>query len=342
VSLPGLCLALLGLVEPAPARTLAIAPLAVDGPLPAAFRGRAREGLLAGVGRGSLEVVSLAEGRGDDCEDAPCLAALATASGADYVLIPRLAVDDEQRGYRFTGRIVDAQGHELFTVEEGCEVCGFEEALVLVEDRLASTADRLARLDAEATTAVVTGAPTGATVTIDGMGVGRLPISHSVSPGPHRIAVSRPGFLTQAFEVDFPPGARKELEVRLPVDPTVDALARARERQRVLTIAGATTGGLSLAALVAGGVLVGIHGMPYRRDCEADIEGNCRHLYGTRPAGIAAIVTGGVGLAVGIALLVKARRGSKQRQGSAWSPRRAATIASRAAATSDPSLRAAR
>ena len=336
--LPGLCLALLGLVEPASARTLAIAPLAVDGPLPEAFAGRAREGLLAGARRGSLEVVSIAEGRADACEDAPCLAALATTAGADYVLLPYLFVDDEQRGYRFTGRIVDATGHELFVVEEGCEVCGFEEAIVLVEDRLASTADRLARLDAEVTTAVVTGAPAGAAVTIDGTRVGRLPISQPVAPGPHRIAVSRPGFLTQSFEVDFPPGARKQLEVRLPVDPTADALAR----RRALTIAGATTGGLSIAALAAGGVLVGIHGMPYRRDCEADIAGNCRHLYGTRPAGIAAIVAGGVGLAVGIALLVVSRRGPKPRQGSAWSPRRASTIASRAAATSDPSLRAAR
>lgn len=286
---------------------LAVAPLSIEGPLPDGFRTRADERLLAGSRRGSLHVVALGDRNAHGCDDATCLERIAAAAAADWVLVPTLTVGADQRDYRFAGRIVDAHGRELFVLEEGCELCGFEEAIGLVEDRLASTAERLTRED-ELATAVVRGTPEGAAVAIDGREVGRLPLQHRVSAGPHDVAVSKPGFLAQAFEMDFPPGARKAIEVRLPVDPTVNADARARRRRRVLVGSGGAIGIASLAAIATGGVLVGIHEEPYRGDCQPDIEGNCRHLYGTRGGGIAAIVSGGVGLAVGVALVVIGRR----------------------------------
>jgi hypothetical protein len=316
VVLLGLCLAIASVGDAAPAppspRVLAVAPLSIEGPLPEAFRAQADERVLAGSRRGSLHAIALADRKAHECEDATCLGRIAAAAAADWVLVPTLTVGAEQRDYRFAGRIVDARGRELFVIEEGCELCGFEEAIGLVEDRLASAAERLTR-DDEVATAVVSGTPEGAAVAIDGRPVGRLPLQHRVSAGPHEVAVSKPGFLAQAFEIDFPPGARRAIEVRLPVDPTVETDARARRRGRALVGSGAAIGVASLAAIATGGVLVGIHRRPYRGDCQPDIEGNCRHLYGTRGGGIAALVTGSVGLAVGVALVVIGRRSAPVR-----------------------------
>jgi hypothetical protein len=71
---------------------------------------------------------------------------------------------------------------------------------------------------------------------------------------------------------------------------------------------GATLLGVSVAALATGGVFAGLHGRPYRGDCQADREGNCRRLWATGSLGAALIATGAVALVTGVTLLVIGKR----------------------------------
>ncbi len=282
--------------------TVAVVPLRVEGPLADRFVETASTRIIEGVNRGQLAVVSVPT-PSPPCEDAPCWAALAVANSAQFVLQAELRVEPGQRSYAFSGRVLDARGQEAFVLQTRCDLCGFEEAIGLAQDKFATTADLIQRLEAEPASLSVTGTPLGAQVSVDTTPVGPVPVDHVVEPGPHEVVVEQPGFSSQSFTMDFAPGVRRSIEVRLVPAPQRDDPTRTK-RRRARLISGAVLTGASVVALVAGGVLVGLHDRPYRAGCEADIEGNCRFLHGTRPAGIASFVGAGVGLAVGIPLLV--------------------------------------
>ncbi len=300
-------------VAPDEGPTVAVVPLGVEGQLPARMVDRASVRMTDALRRGAV-VVAPTPAPSPPCPDAACWAGVAHEAGAQYLLAPRLEISDDQRSYAFQGRVLDHEGREAFVLEARCELCGFEEAIGLVEDRVATTAERIERLAAQPARLAVTGTPVGATVSVDATAIGTMPLDEEVEPGLREVEVTHEGFSPQSFTMDFVPGARRSFEVDLIARP-VSIDQSQRRRARVMFASGAVLAGVSLAAVIAGSVLVGLHGRPYRDRCEADIEGNCRFLYGTRGAGVGALVSGGVGVAVAVPLMVLGRRRARDAGG---------------------------
>ena len=336
--------ALLGAPDPSPgeAGTLGVLPIRVEGDLPGSLRASAQGRQVAGARRGSFAVVEIAGAQ--TCATPECFADLAARHSVDFLLVGSLTVADGQREYAYEFSVLDAEGQGLFSGKAGCEVCGFAEAAERIEDRVASAAKLLDREAAQQAEVVVAGSPEGATVWLDGELAGTMPLSREVRPGPHKLRIENEGFLPQEIDVEFPSGARKALEIRLRPDPAIEQERIANRRARAMVIVGASLIGIGAAAAGGGGALIGIHERPYRRDCQSDVEGNCRFLYGTQGAGIAMLVSGGVGIITGIVLVAIGKRRQKQRPRaqSFFAPRRASTRATRSRAFALPSLAAER
>ncbi len=321
-----------------PRKTLGIVPLTVRGTLPDSLRDRTEERIVEGARRGPLEVVRI-----DDlpagCTTPVCLAGAASDAAADYLLTTQLVVSDGQRTWAFEARVVDATGREVLATEAGCEVCGFAEAAERIEDAVAVAAKTLERPEAQRSQLDLRGGPAGASVSVDGTIVGQLPIVHDLPPGTHTITIAMDDFHPQTLQVDVSPGTRKILEIELRPVPPPDP-----RRGRGMVAAGATLLGVSIAAITTGAVFTGLHGQPYRGDCQADREGNCRRLWATGTVGAVLLGTGVAALVTGVTLLaVGKHRQTKTRQSArARLPVRASTSAMRSAAFFDPSFAAVR
>ena len=281
-------LAVVSLLGPIPEpETLGVLPLSVVGELPQSLRADASARVLAGAQRSPFTVVEIADVPAD-C-DATCLAGVAEQHGADYLLATDLTVADGQRRYRFTGRVYNATGAPLVEIDEGCEVCGFEEAATRVENASAAAAKMIDRAEVE--------------------------LAQPEPPPPTPPATS----------VDRPP-------------PRDDPKARA------MIGSGAALVAVSVPALVSGAVFLALQGRPYRGDCMADREGNCRRLWDTAPLGGALVATGAALLITGAVLLAVGKRRQRAAKVAHFllPPARASTSAMRWAAFREPSFSAVR
>jgi hypothetical protein len=152
----------------------------------------------------------------------------------------------------------------------------------------------------------------GAVLEIDGKAAGKTPLSVELDPGTHRVRAILDGFMPHTIEFKSVEGVNQELEFSMipaprPPPDTTQQLPPDRTRPpkgRGMVIAGAVLVGAGVAAVAAGGVLLAVHGQPYRRNCEADADGNCRFLYGTETGGIVSLALGGAALLGGAGLIV--------------------------------------
>lgn len=284
-----------------------MAPLVLEGELPARWSEEAVTRLRSGLARGSVHV--RAAEIAADCRTPQCWEGQSDLADADFVVLTTLRVGGERDyGLSIDVRSI-ATGKSVASIEGTCELCGFEEAVAMVETRAAVLAPEVARLGAALPVLLFRSEPVGATVSIDGEVRGATPLQVQAPAGSHTVEASMAGFLPQTFEIDAVDGVRKEVELRLVPRPD-DPLPQGRG----LVIAGAVTTSVGVAALAAGVTLLVLDGRPYRRRCEADATGRCQFDYETTiggavgtSIGAAALVTGVTLIAVGVARGRRAR-----------------------------------
>ncbi|HET6583262.1 MAG TPA: PEGA domain-containing protein, partial [Nannocystaceae bacterium] len=272
---------------PAEPETIVVLPLEVDGELPDKWRGEAESRLRAGLDRSGVTLVAADPGGPVGCRDRACIRGLADT--ATHVVRPRLQVAPGERDYSFAIDVSSTRtGEVVATVEGECDLCGFEEVGALIEAKAAAAASSIERLRAAVAMVELESTPPGATLEVDGTRIGTTPTALELAPGTHRVRVTKPGFRAQTIEVEAIEGLRKTIELPL-VAEVADTSERDHRRQRALFVSGGVLIGLGVGGLGAGAALLAIDGRPHRSDCQADVEGNCRFVYGTRNGGIAAV-----------------------------------------------------
>ena len=297
---------------------MAVLPLVVDGKLPEVWRDAADQRLNKGLTRGAMSVVRLASSA---CTEIDCAGDEARDNGASYGVWAKLSVESNQRDYAFVIKAVGAgTSNVIATVEGQCDLCGFEEAVEMVEAKAAALPPAIERLSATNPVVAFTSTPDGVEISVDGDVVGTTPLEVPLSPGKHRVRGTKDGYEPQTIEVDAVEGVRKELGfslVEIPDQPKrpAEPIDEPVERPRGLIVGGAVLTSLGIAGAVAGATLLGLNGRSYKRECEADSMGNCRQLYNTVVIGSIPTALGSAAFGAGVAMLVigtRRARGSKK------------------------------
>ncbi len=239
------------------------------------------------------------------CTATPCWQAQAQASGSRY--IASLSLDALEADQRLKIAIVDlTDGSTVVELERTCELCGRDELLDATADLSATALRKLQSHAAVTTEVLVDSIPPGATVMLDGDEVGTTPLRVEVSPGPHTVELSAPGYDPFSHGLDLERGTTESVRLRLsatssPVPaPDTAPPPPGPQRRRGRVIAGASLLGGGFAAAAAGVTLLVLHGRPITSDCsgsEVDTDGDCHFLHDTRTGGV-------IGLSVGAAALV--------------------------------------
>lgn len=273
-------------------------PVELDGDSERA-RATVQEEVRDGLRRGPFDLVDApSELWTDSCVAPSCERAVAKATGADYVIRPRVSQRDNV--YTVVLQARDAQGQIVGSAEDKCEICGLTELGELVSARAASLSKQLELIAGAPALISVSAEPDGAEVWVDGQFVGLAPLEYALPPGEHELRFGARGYVSQKRSVTAVSGVQEELTVTL-------GRARVDARTRGLIIGGAVTLGLGVAGIGGGAPLLALDGKPYERPCDADPEGDCKNLYdtvgpgaGLTAVGAAAVVTGAALLAVGL------------------------------------------
>jgi len=294
-----------------------VLPLSVQGELPPRWHAEAEARLATGLSRGDIGVESLVVPV--ECRTPACWSEFPQAADAAFVVMADLVVGDA-RDYAVVVDVVSAKTGKVVASTSGtCELCGFEEAVAMIEARAAVLAPEVARLGAVLPVLLFRSDPPAVQVQLDGRSYGATPVRITAPAGSHTVKASKDGFLPQSFEIDAVDGVSKEVELRLlprPVQaPEVD------ERGRAIVWAGAGIAAAGLGGVAAGVSLLVLDGRPYRRRCEADADGTCQFDYETTTGGAVATAVGAVALTSGVALLIAGlKRTRAHRRGVAATP----------------------
>lgn len=276
---------------------VAVLPLTVTGELPTRWRAEAESRLAAGLSRGALAVSAAPDVPGT-CSDPACWAEQPQLAAADFVVSATLAVGDA-RDYTLAIDVSSTKTGSVVASAEGtCELCGFEEAVAMIQTRAAVLAPEVARLGAALPLLLFRSDPAGAVVSLDGQMVGPTPVRIAAPAGAHQVDVAMAGFLSQSFSIEAVDGVRKEVALQLVREPEPPLPAG-----RGLIIAGAATTGAGVATLAVGAVLLGLDGRDFRRRCEVDTAGRCPFDYETTIGGAVSVSLGGAAIVGGISML---------------------------------------
>ena len=295
--------------SPSAATEVAVLPLMVEGELPERWYDEAGQRLVSGLSRGTLSVRAAGEVP-ESCDTPQCWAEREALTGVDFVVTAKLEVGDA-RDY---GLSIDARsvktGKVVASTDGVCELCGFEEAVDMIESRSAVLAPELARLGAALPVLLFRSEPTGAVVSLDGTMYGPTPIRIQAPAGAHEVEATMAGYLPQSFSIEAVDGVRKEVALRLVPRPD-DPLPQGRG----LVIAGAVTLSAGVVGLATGVTLLVLDGREFQRRCEPDVTGRCQFDYETTIGGAVGTGIGGAGVAAGITMLaVGAVRGKRARR----------------------------
>jgi hypothetical protein len=286
-------------------RRVAVPPLVVQGDAPSYL---VKD--LATRLQTSLGTTAHAVDAPTSCSDASCWIALAQATSSTHVVQATLSVED--RDYDVRADLIDGRtGEVIATVERACDICGSEELATTVEDVGDALRRKLAAQRQEPPVLVITSAPAGAAVTLDGKMLGTTPLTVEVAAGSHDIEVGMRDHITQRRRLAFVDGVRQEWKVEL-----VDVPRDDRRTRRPLRTAGWAAIGVGIAGVGVGVGLAVLDEDPIRSRCSGanvDVEGNCKYRYDTLAGGIASAVIGAAALGTGIALVVVDRRKHRER-----------------------------
>ena len=301
---------------------LAILPLQVEGGLGSSDQAELMKALMAGLERGSFNIVGpdqvlAADARAASCDNAGCYKSIAAATGAAYVV--RAAVTVRDRDYSVKVELVGADGKRLAQTEDGCEICGVVDASGLLDSAAATLRLKLDALSKGPAALKLTSNPVGALVTIDGEIAGTTPFDSPVVPGKHLIRVSQNGFISIEREVTFVEGVNEDLNFSLEKLPS-----RLPGRRW-----GYVSLGVGIVALAGGIGFAILDDRPFKfgGKCndtytgkgdtdfnnipgDQSVTGNaeCAKLWRTEPISIPLAIAGGALLTLGIAILVNSRQ----------------------------------
>lgn len=294
---------------------LVVLPVEYPAPVPAHVSAAIDEAIRQGVQRSGV-VEKPAETTGP-CADPTCLAGVADSLHVREMLQVRV----EQRNDRVYGlylALVDRTGRVLASRSTECELCGVTELSESVQNLAAAIATRFVELPRGAGMLVLESKPVGATIFVDGDRRGQTPARLELSPGRHVVELRAPGYGATRRALDTVSGVEQELMLHL---QAVGPLRSPTSSYRLgAEIAGWTLMAASPIAIGLGGWLISLDGDPYRPSCTPEMpmsaDGRCPSSYDSQAGGISLVVTGGVALAAGIALVVWQRR-MRPRSGSA-------------------------
>lgn len=245
------------------------------------------------------------------CGTAQCWQSQADATGSHYMAF--VSVNAQDADQQLTMSILDlTDGSTVVEVERTCELCGRDELLDATSD-VSATALRKLRSHAAITTEVaVDSIPAGARVVLDGKDVGATPLRIDVSPGPHTVELTAPGYDPFSQAVDIDRGTTESLRLRLsatappvPASRTPD-ISPTPTRRRGRVVVGAALLGGGFASAAAGVTLMVLHGREITSDCSGenvDPDGNCHFLHDTQTGGIIGLSAGAAALVGGAVLL---------------------------------------
>jgi hypothetical protein len=251
------------------------------------------------------DAVREAHAQAEACADADCYRAVTEAADATHVL--RVSIELRARDYSIQVEIAEGRrGEVLATTEDLCEICGRQELADMIDAMAGSVLRRLEAVDVSPAVVSVDSSPAGASVLVDGEVVGVTPYEGTIPLGTHGIRVEKPGYAPRKHRLEAVAGMREQISVDL------QAVSVRDDRLRPW---GWSALGVGLATVATGVTLLVLDERPIERKCNGDnvdADGDCRLLHDTMAGGIAATVAGGVLTAVGVALVVVAKRRKKQ------------------------------
>ena len=299
--------------------TVAVLPLEVDGELSDADRETLTKELVDGLERGAFgvvrpEAVLSASPKAGGCADAKCLSKIASASRATHVLRARVTV--VERDYSVELELHDGRsGASVAKTDEGCEICGINDAGALMETAAATLRTKLDALAKGPSTMSITSTPEGAQVLLDGEIIGVTPLERSVVPGKAVVRVSKEGFIAIEREVQLVEGVADSLSFELEKVPS-------RLPSRPWGWVSLGVGVAALGSAVAFAYL-GATEQEYKLGGDTDSgcfrnedsTGNCKYVWNTEWHALGLGIAGGALTTLGIAILVNSRAKKRGRTG---------------------------
>jgi hypothetical protein len=289
-------------------RVVAVPPFIVEGKLPTAAREKIEAELVEAIERAGFDVVA-PEAVGSTCESEGCVAELGANADATHVL--QVWIEQDGRDYRV--RMVlssTANGAEVATFAQSCDICGMVELGELVVAQSAGLRDKLTVVPA---TLIVETQPPGALVRVDGEVIGPSPIKETLAPGTHLVEVEKRGFHARRRELTLVEGAEEKFAFEL-VALDVTKEAPVDEKRSLAKPLGWASFGVGLGLLGGAVPLLVLNGRPVKNRCDGenvDVNGICRYRYRTMIPGAVLAAAGGALVVTGIALVVHAKRQGK-------------------------------
>ncbi len=293
---------------------VALLPLRVEGTLPKHLRADMEAEVQQALERADQRVVPSEEvvarsSLAKRCEVPQCFQGIATELDSRFLVIAAIEVRGRDYGYTLT--LIDgATGEPVADANGSCDICGHDEAREALANEVAALSRKLAAQATSLPTLVVVSSPAGAQVTFDGEILGVTPLEVQVDAGQHDIRVEKPGYIAARERVAFVDGVTESLNLELVPLPRIDD-----PTAKLMRSLGWASVGVSVAALITGGVLIGVDKKPVTSRCEGDdidYLGNCRYRYATLEGGVAFVIVGVALAAGGATLLVLERKRQKR------------------------------
>lgn len=215
------------------AERVIVTPAVTEGELNPASAERLESSLRAAIRDSDLELVDLDADTGQRVsacapQDDECRAEALAAHGGRYLLVPSLAIDDQD--YRMTLILYGPNGRELARLAESCGLCGLAEAADVLTD-LGARMGRKIDLAAQASAIVITSEPPGASVYVGDELFGTTPVELPLAAGSHLLRIELDGYIGQQRTVEVVAGETNQLELSLqaiPADAARDKPAQAK------------------------------------------------------------------------------------------------------------------
>jgi len=275
---------------------VAVLSVEITGDAPPELRTQLQRSLAGGLGAGGASVVGPADVKSAleqrpelvGCTSTTCLAEIGELVAAKRFVKAR--VDAAGSTYLIELELLsaEAEGAVISRVERDCTVCSIMEANNSMSE---AARDLLRAKDVESVPLLVNSSPSGATVAVDGVDVGRTPFEGELGPGEHQVSVSLDGYADSYRTVEVEArGSAQPVEIELTLTSEkalVDQVTTERPFKTLKWVAG----GGSVAALTTGIVLLSIDGNEV--DCgRTEPQTQCPERRETTAVGIASLGLG--------------------------------------------------
>lgn len=276
--------------------------LEIVGDLGQGWQDQFQNGLEAGLARQAAQIVVSGDA---DCDvaDAACWERFAGSRDAAFSVRGR--VEKQGRDYQIRLDLLGPGGEVVASAEPLCELCGLAEVEALIEDTAGTLASRIDSLASANAVILFRSMPPGATLMLDGVDAGAMPVSREVAPGAHQAEAVLDGHVSQRRSFEAEAGVDETIRFELPAVP---------RDPKVLRRLGWASLGLGVAAVASGAVLIAIDENPITSRCSGDnvnSVGVCKFRRDTLAGGIALVASGGAAIVAGTVIAIVTRKRKK-------------------------------